>query len=415
MTSPVAEPEAHRRASATARPQPVDDRLRRLFVRQARELRRVDELAVVFDNGLDREIEPLRERSIALVVRRDGHDRARPVIHQDVVGNPDGNARVVDRVRREEAGEDAGLVASPLRAPLQAWPPALRAYSRISSPFGDRSASSVDQRMLGREHEERRAEERVRTRGEDRDVDVAARRRGRGSPRLRSGRSSCAASLATRSGQSTSVELVEQVVGVRGDAEEPLLELALLDLGAAAFAVAVLHLLVREHGLVVRAPVDGRLLAVGEPAPRGTAGTATASSGSIGLVRRELARPVDRPAHALHLVADPFDVALDDLARMLALLERRVLGGQPERVVAHRTQHLVARAAVEMREDVTERVDEHVPDVQRARRIREHLEHVVLALVPRRAGLRVRNLERAVLVPNPLPFRSRLSAARICP
>ena len=200
------------------------------------------------------------------------------------------------------------------------------------------------------------------------------------------------------------LHLVEQVVGVRGDAEEPLVELARLDLGAAAFAVAVLHLLVREHGLVVGAPVDDRGLAVGVTGLEELQEQPLRPAVVLGLVRRELARPVDRPAHALHLVADPFDVALDDLARMLALLQGRVLGGQPERVVAHRTQHLVARAAVEMREDVTERVDEHVPDVQRARRIREHLEHVVLALVPRRAGLRVRNLERAVLVPDPLPF-----------
>ena len=62
------------------------------------------------------------------------------------------------------------------------------------------------------------------------------------------------------------VEVLEQAVGVLGDPEEPLLEVALLDEGAAALAVAVDHLLVGEHGLVVRAPLDRGLVAVGEVA-----------------------------------------------------------------------------------------------------------------------------------------------------
>ena len=62
------------------------------------------------------------------------------------------------------------------------------------------------------------------------------------------------------------VQVVEQAVGVVGDLEVPLRELLLHDLGAAALAVAVDDLLVREHGLVVRAPVDRALLAVGQAA-----------------------------------------------------------------------------------------------------------------------------------------------------
>src|SRR3989304_3735895 len=58
--------------------------------------------------------------------------------------------------------------------------------------------------------------------------------------------------------------VVEEAVGVGRDAEEPLLEVLRHDLGPAALAEAVDHLLVREHSLVVRAPLDGRLLPVGE-------------------------------------------------------------------------------------------------------------------------------------------------------
>ena len=64
------------------------------------------------------------------------------------------------------------------------------------------------------------------------------------------------------------VEVGEQPLGVVGDAEEPLLEVALLDEGAAALAAAVDHLLVGEHGGVLGAPLDRRLLAVGEALAR---------------------------------------------------------------------------------------------------------------------------------------------------
>ena len=77
------------------------------------------------------------------------------------------------------------------------------------------------------------------------------------------------------------VEVIEQTVGVVGDLEVPLRELLLLDHRAAAVGRAIgQHLLVREHGLVVRAPVDRALLAVRQTALVELAGTATGSSGS---------------------------------------------------------------------------------------------------------------------------------------
>ena len=66
------------------------------------------------------------------------------------------------------------------------------------------------------------------------------------------------------SGQSMPLE-VEQLVGVGGRAQVPLLQVALLDQRAAAPAVAVraLDLLARQ-GPVVGAPVDRRHLAIGQ-------------------------------------------------------------------------------------------------------------------------------------------------------
>ena len=52
----------------------------------------------------------LRELEIAFIVRRNAHDRARAVAHQDVVGDPDWNPFLVHRIHRERARERAGLL-----------------------------------------------------------------------------------------------------------------------------------------------------------------------------------------------------------------------------------------------------------------------------------------------------------------
>src|SRR5688572_18136091 len=63
------------------------------------------------------------------------------------------------------------------------------------------------------------------------------------------------------------IELVKQLLRVVGDAEIPLLEVSLVDDATAAIAdVAFVDLLVGEDGLVIRAPPDGAVCAIGETA-----------------------------------------------------------------------------------------------------------------------------------------------------
>ena len=57
----------------------------------------------------DREIERLREVEIALVVGRNGHDRARPVVHQHVVGDVDRQPLAVHGVHGMEPRVDSRL------------------------------------------------------------------------------------------------------------------------------------------------------------------------------------------------------------------------------------------------------------------------------------------------------------------
>ena len=122
------------------------------------------------------------------------------------------------------------------------------------------------------------------------------------------------------SGQSSTVEIGDQPVGVRGDPHHPLLERPLVDREVAALAPAVGgDLFVGEHGAETRTPIDGRLGDVGEPVRvdqrallrRGRArrtGCRRASAAS----RLELAHELGDRAGAIGFVVVPRVVDLEE-------------------------------------------------------------------------------------------------------
>ena len=120
---------------------------------------------------------------------------------------------------------------------------------------------------------------------------------------------------------------------------------------------------------------------------------------------RDLAIPVDRPAHAVHLLADGGDVPLGDEARVAPLADGGVLGRETEGVVAHRPQDAVPHAPPHVREHVAERVVLHVAHVELAGRVREHLEDVGVLLVHLLWVGRVGDVERALAFPRVLPLQ----------
>ena len=92
------------------------------------------------------------------------------------------------------------------------------------------------------------------------------------------------------------VEVGEQAIGVVGDPEVPLLELLRHDLGAAALAAAVDHLLVGEDGLVLRAPLDRGVGPVGEAGLEQPQEDPLRPAVVLGRWAAKLAAPVDRDA-----------------------------------------------------------------------------------------------------------------------
>ena len=89
------------------------------------------------------------------------------------------------------------------------------------------------------------------------------------------------------------VERGEQLLGVRGDAQEVHRDLALLHQRAGAPAAALDHLLVGEHRLVDRVPVHHAGLLVGEALLEQAREEPLVPLVVVGLAGGELARPVD--------------------------------------------------------------------------------------------------------------------------
>ena len=253
--------------------------------------------------------------------------------------------------------------------------------------------------MLGREDEERRAEQRVGPRGEDRVVDAELLAAERDLGTLRAPDPVALHPLDVL-GPVDRVEVGDEAVRVVGDAEEPLLELTDLHERAGALAAPVDDLLVGQDGLLDRVPVDRGLLAVGEAVLEQLQEDPLRPAVVARLVRAELARPVDRDAPLAELPLEGGDRLLRRLARMLAGADRVVLRGQAERVVAHRVQHPAAGAPVEVRDGVADGVDLQVPDVRLAAGVRQHLEHV--GLRPRVVGV-VGDLPGVLVRPHLLP------------
>ena len=309
-------------------------------------------------------------------MRGHGHDRPGAEIGQHVVGRVDRDLLPVHRIGRAHAEPDARL--GPLgRLPLDlgqgahAEPVVLerRALIRVTQLFGQGS--------VGRHGHERRPEQGVRAGGEDPDEPVADREVDLGAlrapdPVLLHEQDP------VRPRAPELLHVVQQPVGVLRDAEVPLGQLALGDRGPAALAVSLDHLLVGQHGLVVRAPVHRAVATVGQAALGEPQEQPLSPPVVLRVAGGQPARPVERHGVPPERFRLRLDVGVGPGRGMLAPPDRRVLGRQAERVPADGVQHVVPAAHPVPGHDVPDGVRLGVPHVQVTARVREHVEHVLL-------------------------------------
>ena len=88
---------------------------------------------------------------------------------------------------------------------------------------------------------------------------------------------------------------------------------------------------------------------------------------------------------------------------MRVILDRGILGRQSKRVPSHRMDHVKSLHPLYSRNHIPNRVVAHVPHVQRPRRVRQHLQHIIFWLF--RVGFR---FKYAVFIPPLLPLRLNL-------
>ena len=219
------------------------------------------------DDDHDRQVERAGEIEVTLVVGRHGHDRSGAIIGQDVIGGPDRKSFTVDRVDRIPVEEDAGFRPGGIEAIH------LGRLLHLLEVLGEfllscRTRCEFCREVgIGCDDEEGRAVQGVRSRCVhrywviaplDREVD------------LRTSRLPDPIALheqhLLRPCPLQLLHVIEETLGIVGDPQIPLGELLLGDLGIAALTCTFDHLLIRQHRLAFRAPIDAARSPIGKTA-----------------------------------------------------------------------------------------------------------------------------------------------------
>src|SRR5215208_2657630 len=418
---PVVKPVGNRSLSGAALLEPCRHLLLALGARGAVEPTRVDHRALASVGLYEIFAVPIRRRyhgsdldavlpcelEISLVVTWDGHDRARTVAHQDVVGDVDGDLFSAGRVDRVGPRKYTGLFPRHVGAVDLAHP--CGPLDVGADLFGLlRGRYLLDRRMLRAHNEERGAEERVRAGGEDLDWAVAC---------------DLEPDLGTL-GAPDPVPLqrldplgpvylreVQRLLGVVGDPEEPLRQVLLDNRRPAPLAAPVwtYDLLPRQRRVVPGAPVDRSFCAVRQSLLEELHEEPLVPAVVLMVAGHDLGVEVEHRAHLPELAAHALDVRVGPFAGLYAPLDRGVLGGQPEGVEAYREEHPEAVHPHKARSGVRGRHRVPVPDVQITTRVREHRERVVLGL-----ALVLVGLVQAALGPPLLPAAFEIRGV-VCP
>ncbi len=328
------------------------------------------------------------------------HDRAGAVLAEHEVRHPDWNGLASERVHRAYAGIEALLLDVPADSGGAILGPeslCLPAESRwIRGPFGKRG----HERMLRTEEHEGGPEDRVDACREHLDLrpgiafdrelharafrppdPVALHRQDLLGP-LRQGN-----------------RVVEELVGVRRDAEEPLLQIARLNHRPAAPTRAIDDLFVRQDRVAARTPVHRRSLAIRQASLEHSDEKPLIPCVVIGIARGELTFPRVADAQPLQLTFHVRDVPARRDLRVQAVLDGGVFRGQTEGVPAERVQHVEAAHPLHARHDIADRVVSDVPEMSVTGGVRKHVQAIEL-----RSGRIDGHFERAGGGPTLLPL-----------
>ena len=358
-------------------------------------------VVIVQDDRHDRQVVLAGELKVALVAAGNGHDGTGAVVGNDVVGNPHRDLLAVDRVYHIAAREGTVLFEGALGT-LDG-----RDMLGVLDDLGDgllvlRALDELMQAgVLGSQDKEGDAKKGVGTRGEDGDLTLVALdglailvAQGKVDLGTLGAADPVGLHLLDALGPAGELlQVVEQLLGVLGNLVVPLLEVALLGLGAATPALALGHLLVGKNGLAGGAPVDRVLLAVDQALFPHLLKDPLTPAIVVGAAGLNGAIQVVGEAHALHRGERLVHVLIRPGGSLRVVLDGGILGRQAKGVKADGMQHVKAAHAGLTGHGIADGVVARVAHVQVARRIRKHLEHVLLGL----AGVSVDGKEVLVI------------------
>jgi len=324
----------------------------------------------------DGEIEGRGELPVPSVVGWDRHDGPGSIAHQDVVGNPDGDALAVDGVDGVPPREDPGLLLLLLALHLAAGARPGHVLVHRGLVFG--RGQGVDQGMLGSQHHVGGTEKGVRTGGEDPQfVGMPLHAEADLGPFTPADPVGLHLLDLLRPVQA--LEIVDQALGVFRDRIEPLRQVLLGHHAVAALAQTVLDLFIGQARAARGAPVDGGALLVGQPHLIELQERPLGPLVVVWRRRVHLAVPVVHGPHlaqlALHVGHRGPGVGLG----MDLLLDRGVLGGKTKGIPSHGVQDAVALQGHVPAPDVREHIAPPMPDVKSLPGgIREHVQAEIL-------------------------------------
>ena len=347
------------------------------------------------------------EVQVALVVRGHGHNRTGTVVGQHVVGGPHGQLCAGQRVDRVAAGEHAGLLAlGGLAIDIAQRLNVLAVLLQGGLLLGCHDL--LGERRIRSNHDEGGTVQGV----------GAGSEHGEGFGGLILGRLNLEAHLSTL-GAANPIALheqhavgplalqllhvVQQLLGVVGDLEVPLVQGLLGHGGAAALAGTVDDLLISEHGLVLGAPVDHGVLAVRQTLLIELLEEPLGPLVVLGVRSVQAAAPVSGNGVTLERLGLGVDVLVRPLLGVSVVLNGCVLCRQAEGVPANRVQNIVAALLIVAGVHVTNGECLRVTHVQVTGGVGEHIQNILAALGCVTGGLE--NL-RFVPVGAPLGFHS---------
>ena len=341
------------------------------------------------DGAQDGQAVPFGELPVPFVFPGHGHDGPGAVTHQHVVGHPHRNTLPVDRVDGESAGVHPGFFFAQVgafhfrpgggRLPVVGHRPAL--------PVG---GEFLHQRMFGGQHHKSGPEQGVGPGGENFNGPV-----GVGLP-LDGQRESHPGSFGTADPvglhghhrvRPVDAVVLQQLLGVAGDAVEPLFHHLLHHRLAGAFVPSVDDLFVGQHGLHAGRPVDQRLPPVGQARLVEAGEEPFRPAVVLGGAGHRFPPPVDHGPHGTQLAPHPFDVGVGPFPGMDVGLDGGVFSGEAEGVEPHREQHVEAPHAHVTGAGVGGGHGVPVADVQVAAGVGQHGQGVVLGARPVHIGV----------------------------